>query len=273
VTTMSRAQSGGDGGLSVTTLVIASCSAAVATVVVPLFWEKGTLIATAVTPIVVAVVSELLHKPVERIGAVGVWRQTSGGTAIREPGAPRPADEPSDPLPAEERVAVPATSRADPYGLYERPPRRLDRRHLRIALVTGVLGFFIAAAFVTASELALFGKSVSQGDRRTTFFGGAGSDRSHKRDGQAQPTTPSPTPGEQTATPTPTASPCEPTPTPTPSPTPGEQTPTATPTPTASPCEPSPTPTPSPTPSPQPASGQPTPAPTPPAGETPAPAP
>jgi hypothetical protein len=244
---MSRAQSGGDGGLSVTTLVIASCSAAVATVVVPLFWEKGTLIATAVTPIVVAVVSELLHKPVERIGAVGVWRQTSGGTAIREPGAPRPADEPSDPLPAEERVAVPATSRADPYVLYERPPRRLDRRHLRIALVTGVLGFFIAAAFVTASELALFGKSVSQGDRRTTFFGGAGSDRSHKRDGQAQPTPPSPTPGEQT--------------------------PTATPTPTASPCEPTPTPTPSPTPSPQPASGQPTPAPTPPAGETPAPAP
>jgi hypothetical protein len=55
----SRAQSGGDGGVSLTTLGIASCSAVVAIVVVPLFWEKGTLIATAVTPIVVAVVSEL----------------------------------------------------------------------------------------------------------------------------------------------------------------------------------------------------------------------
>ena len=269
---MSRAQSGGDGGVSVTTLVISSCSAVVATVVVPLFWQKGTLIATAVTPIVVAVVSELLHKPVERIGAVGVRRPTSGGTAIGEPGSPRPAEEPFDPLSPGESAEVPELWSGDRHVFYERPQRRLDRRQLRIALVTGVLGFVLAAAFVTASELALFGKSVSQGDRRTTFFGGAGSDRSQKRDEQVQP---SPTPGEQTptATPTPTASPCQPTSTPTPSPTPGEQTPTATPTATASPCEPTPTPTRSPTPSPQPASGQPTPAPTPAAGETPAPAP
>jgi len=268
---MSRAQSGGDGGLSVTTLVIASCSAAVATVVVPLFSERGTLIAAAVTPIVVAVVSELLHKPVDGISAVGVWRQTARETAIGERGPPRPAEEPFDPLSPVDRVEVPEVS-GDRHVFYERPRRRLDRRQLRIALVTGVLGFVLAAAFVTASELALFGKSVSQGDRRTTFFGGAGSDRSHKRDEQVQPR---PTPGEQTptATPTPTASPCQPTPTPTPSPTPGEQTPTATPTATASPCEPTPTPTRSPTPSPQPASGQPTPAPTPAAGETPAPAP
>jgi hypothetical protein len=267
---MSRAQSGGDGGLSVTTLVIASCSAVVATVVVPLFWERGTVIAAAVTPIVVAVVSELLRKPVDRIGAVGVWRPTAGGTAIGERGPPRPAEEQFEPLPAAERVELPEVS-GDRHVFYERPRRRLDRRQLKIALVTGVLGFVLAAAFVTASELALFGKSVSQGDRRTSFFGGAGSDRSDKRDEPAQPTTPSPTPGEQTPTATPTAnaSPCEPTPTPTPSPAPGEQTPTATPTSTASPCEPTPTPTPSPTASPQPAPGQPTPA----AGETPTPAP
>jgi hypothetical protein len=252
VMAMSRAQSGGDGGVSVTT------------VAVPLFWEKGTLIAAAVTPIVVAVVSELLRKPVERIG--GVRRQTSGGTAIGEGDPPRPAEQPFEPLSVEQRVELPEVWSGDRHVYYERPRRRLDRRQLRIALVTGVLGFVLAAAFVTASELALFGKSVSQADRRTTFFGGAGSDPSDKRDEQAQP---SPTPGEQTPTPTPTptASPCEPTPTP--SPTPGEQTPTATPTPTASPCQPTPTPTPSSTASPQPAPGQPTPA----AGETAAPAP
>jgi hypothetical protein len=64
-------------------------------------------------------------------------------------------------------------------------------------MVTGVLGFVLAAAFVDGVRAGAFGKSVSQGDRRTTFFGGAGSDRSQKRDEQVQP---SPTPGEQTQT-------------------------------------------------------------------------
>jgi hypothetical protein len=132
---MSRAQSGGDGGLSVTTLVIASCSAVVATVVVPLFWERGTVIAAAVTPIVVAVVSELLRKPVERIGAVGVRHQT----AVGERGPPRPAEEPFDPLSPVERVELPEVS-GDRRVYYERPRRRLDRRQLKIALVTGALG-------------------------------------------------------------------------------------------------------------------------------------
>ncbi|MDP9134480.1 MAG: hypothetical protein M3N56_06585 [Actinomycetota bacterium] len=162
MTAGSRARSGGDGGVSGTTLVIASCSAVVATVVVPLLWEKGTLIATAVTPIVVAVVSELLHKPVERIGAVGVWRPTAGGTVIGEPGSPRPAEEPLEPLSAGERVEVPEVWSGDRHVFDERPRRRLDRRQLKLALVTGVLGFVLAAAFVTAPELALFGKSVSQ---------------------------------------------------------------------------------------------------------------
>jgi hypothetical protein len=199
-----------------------------------------------------------------------VRRQTFGGTAIGERDPPRPAEQPFEPLSAAERVELPEVWSGDRHVYYERPRRRLVRRQLKIALVTGVLGFVLAAAFVTASELALFGKSVSQADRRTTFFGGAGSDRSDKRDEQAQP---SPTPGEQTPTPTPTptASPCEPTPTSTPSSTPGKQPPTATPTPTASPCQPTPTPTPTPssTASPQPAPGQPTPA----AGEIAAPAP
>lgn len=165
MTAGSRARSGGDGGVSGTTLVIASCSAVVATVVVPLLWEKGTLIATAVTPIVVAVVavvSELLHKPVDRTGAVGVWRPTAGGTVIGEPGSPRPAEEPLEPLSAGERVEVAEVWSGDRHVFDERPRRRLDRRQLKLALVTGVLGFVLAAAFVTASELALFGKSVSQ---------------------------------------------------------------------------------------------------------------
>ncbi len=81
---MSREQSG---GLSVTTLLIASGSAAAAAVIVPLFWERGSLLAAAITPVIVALTSEGLKKPVEKLPtAVGVWRKTPQGTAVREPG-------------------------------------------------------------------------------------------------------------------------------------------------------------------------------------------
>ena len=35
--------------------------------IVPMIWERGTLIATAMTPVIVALVSEALRKPAEKI--------------------------------------------------------------------------------------------------------------------------------------------------------------------------------------------------------------
>jgi hypothetical protein len=210
---MSREQSG---GLSITTLLIASGSAAAAAVIVPLFWERGSIVATAITPIIVTLTSEALRKPVEKVSTVGVWRKTPQGTAVREP---RGRDfEVHDP--EEERLEIDPGQRDDPFGLRE-PERRsiFTRRALIIALVTGLLAFAIAAVVVTAGELT-FGGSTS-GNHRTTFFG-----------------------GRRTATPTPTATPQatgtpdkRETPTPTPS-----ATPSATPTPSVSA---TPTPTPS----------------------------
>jgi hypothetical protein len=207
---MSREQSG---GLSVTTLLIASGSAAAAAVIVPLFWERGSLVAAAITPVIVTLTSEALKKPVEKIPTVGVWRKTPQGTAVRQPGG---RDfEVHDP--EEERLEVDPGQVDDPFGLRE--PERggfFTRRRIVLALVTGVLAFGIAAVVLTASELAIFGDSVSR-QHRTTFFGGK---------------------PEATATPTPTATPDKSaTPTPTPSTT---ETPTATPT-----VSPSATPTPS----------------------------
>ena len=79
---MSREQSG---GLSVTTLLVASGSAAAAAVIVPLFWDRGSLVAAAITPVIVTLTSEALKKPVEKVQTVGVWRRTPQGTVVREP--------------------------------------------------------------------------------------------------------------------------------------------------------------------------------------------
>jgi hypothetical protein len=209
-----------------------------------MIWERGTIIATAMTPVIVALVSEGLRKPVQHVSAVAprVARRSGTGAAVRryDPaaaetlhperiGARGEGPERFDPLPPHEQETAPAVSSDDPYGL-----RGADRRsRWKIAIVTGLLAFLIAAAVVTASELALFGGSVSS-NQRTSLFGGSTSSSSKKRDATPTPTpsaeataSPTPTPtasAEATATPTPSA-----TPTAAPSVAPAAPTPSATP--------------------------------------------
>ena len=53
--------------ISITTLLIAGASAAAAAFIVQTFWQRGTVFAaTAMTPIIVALVSETLKKPGRR---------------------------------------------------------------------------------------------------------------------------------------------------------------------------------------------------------------
>ena len=49
------------------TLVIASSASATAAVVTSQLWIAGTWIAAAATPVLVALISELLHRPTEKI--------------------------------------------------------------------------------------------------------------------------------------------------------------------------------------------------------------
>jgi hypothetical protein len=221
------------GGLSVRTLLIAGASSAIAAFVVPMVWERGTVFAAAMTPVIVALASEALSRPVEAVSTVRV-RRTRGGAAIIDPPEPEP-DEPFDPLaplPTEELEAA-LTDAPRPERTQHRR-RRLTARQWKIGVATGLIAFLCAAAVVTASELALFGDSVSSGDRRTTFFGG-----SHDSSSSSDEATPTPTPTE-TATPeesaTPTATPGE-TPTATPTPSPQGVAPTATPTVTVAPTQ------------------------------------
>jgi hypothetical protein len=205
-------------GISIQTLVISALAAVAAAIVVPMIWERGTLIATAMTPVIVALVSEALRKPAEAISTVTprVTRRSATGAAVRAP-------ERFEPLPPDERDHAPEVREDDPFGLRAAPK---PRHHWKIALATGAIAFVIAAVFLTSSEL-VFGGATSR-DGRTNLFGGA----------TATPTaSPTATP-EQDEEATPTA-----TPTPTVTETPVPQTATVTPTPTAT-ATPTPTATP-----------------------------
>jgi hypothetical protein len=199
-------------GISIQTLVISSLSAVAAAVLIPLIWEKGTLVATAMTPVIVALVSEALRKPASKITAVTprVTRRSATGAAVRAP-------ERFDPLPPGEHDAAPEVREDDPYGLRAAPR---PGHHWKLAVATGLAAFAVGVVALTGSELVFGGPATKDGGR-TTFF----SNRE-----KATPTaTPTATPGDKaTATPTPSATA---TPTPTATVTPGGDA--ATPTPAA----------------------------------------
>ena len=207
-------------GISIQTLVISAAAAVAAAVIVPLIWERGTLIATAMTPVIVALVSEALRKPAEKITAVTprVTRRSATGAAVRTPEF--------DPLPPGERDV--AVREDDPFGLRSRAPAR---HHWKLALGTGLAAFAIAAVFLTTSELVLGGPATRESGR-TTLIGGS------SNDDKEQDATPTATP-EATETPQATETP-EATATPTATPTP---TVTAAPTETPAPLEATPAPT------------------------------
>ncbi|RKQ92053.1 hypothetical protein C8N24_1892 [Solirubrobacter pauli] len=204
------------GGLQLSTLLISSLSAVAAAIIVPYFWERGSLIATAVTPIIVALVTEALNRPTKVItkAAPRVARRTGTGAAVRSRQPTGVGARGEGP----ERVGR-WGDEDDPFGL-RTPERTRKRRRFpwKLGIITGLVAAVIGAAVVTASELAIFGRSVGHSDRSTSVFGGS---KSSKDDERATPTpTATETPGEepsQTATPEAT------------------ETPSATPTATASP--------------------------------------
>lgn len=125
---MSSKQDNG-GGLSVATLAIASLSSLAAALVVHKFWQGGAILGAAVTPVIVAIVSEGLRKPVDAVKA--------RTTTVNPP-----------------PLSVPPTRTV--YG-----PRRSLR--LKLAVATGIVAFLIAAFFLTGAELVLGG--ASSGDK------------------------------------------------------------------------------------------------------------
>lgn len=211
-----------DGGtkLSPQTLVIASLASLTAAIVTSTFWQRGTPLTAAITPVIVAVASELYSRPARRITELrsrSALPRSQRFTQVREhervPSGPRPRH--ADALRPPEG---PELGQMRVYRTEQRssPIRRV---HIRAALVTAAVAFAIAIAVLTLPEL-VFGGSVAASNSRTTFFGGG--TRHHKTQKstpsttQTAPTTtaPSVTAPTQTA-PTVTAPPAQATPQPT----------------------------------------------------------
>ena len=189
-------------GVSFETLVVAALSSAIAAIVVSQFWQGGTPIAAAVTPVIVSLVSEGLRRPMRseavrrsasravELGATPVRRYRTSEQPVLMPGGPERdrRERPTEPL-------MPATNGERPpdeptYSVYRpengaRPSwrERLSRRRVKIAVITGLMAFVIAGLVLTLPEL-LFGGSVTGTDRNTTFFGGGDKDRGGDREGR-----------------------------------------------------------------------------------------
>jgi hypothetical protein len=141
-------------GFNPVTLGIAAISAVVAAYVVSKVWSNGTLIATAMTPVIVAVVKEALERPAQKID-VGVSRLSTV----------RHAD--PDALVVEE---FEPGHEAEPSEMSVYSSR--GGRKWKIAVITGLLAFVVAAAAMTLPEL-VSGRSIFSGGERTTLFQGS----------------------------------------------------------------------------------------------------
>lgn len=198
--------------MSLGTLVTASVASLVAALVTSQFWIAGTPIAAALTPVIVTLVSELLHRPTTAIAR----RVTTDSTAIlpQATGAGPPEGQHDEPT----RTTSDLEDGTQEVRVYRSErPRRWGRVHPTVVVATALLAFAVAAAALTLPEL-IAGQSLGKGDRNTTLFGGK--DREDKPEEQApeettpEETTPQETtPREEETTPEETTPSEEPTPT------------------------------------------------------------
>ena len=178
--------------LQIDTLIVASLASATAALVTSFVWRPGAIVGAALTPVIVAIVSELLQRPAQRITQVRAVRRVPEPSAavheiraarLRERekaavGPPEPVrDRLADPLPPPLVEPPAAAVTTAPLRVYRKP-----RPNIRLALVTAAAAFAIATAALTLPEL-IGGGSVT-GDGRTTLFspGGGTGDRDRPGD-------------------------------------------------------------------------------------------
>jgi hypothetical protein len=189
----------GGGGLSLQTLVIASAASLTAAMVTARLFPPGTIYASALTPVIVAAVSEMLHRPAARATAIREQRRTMVLEARERHAARVPGSEPS-PLRGAPDFATGAggaalgttngSGAAASMRVHGRSPSR--RIHPKVWVATGLAGFAIAVAVLTLPELILGGAVATR--HRTTFFGGGGGTSTQKQQTKTQTQT-----GTQTA--------------------------------------------------------------------------
>ena len=143
-----------------TTLLAAAIASVVAATVVSRLWQAGTVWATAMTPVIVALVKEAVERPAKRVSSIA--------TRAAAPPLARAARAVAEP-PPEAYAPPPPVVGPDP-GLSEMRVYRRERatgRHWKLAIGTGLLACVIAVAVMTLPELrgrALGGQRLAPHD-------------------------------------------------------------------------------------------------------------
>lgn len=141
------------------TLAVTAAASAAAAYVCSQLWAPGTLGAAATMPVLVALLKEAFAKPAEVVTRAvpvrGVVRST------------RPEGEPYQPV----QAATDESERVPQAGEIRGASRSYRTPSWSAAVLTGLLGFVIAAVIITVPEFVA-GKSAAGGDRSTTLFGG-----------------------------------------------------------------------------------------------------
>ena len=221
--------------LKTRTLTIASVASASAAAVTSQLWIAGTWIAAAVTPVLVTLITEAMHRPTERIArAWSSERDTARVSRAQSPTRQEPAAVTGTPGPVRVYRQTERGSTLSP----RRP--QLSRRRIAIGgvVLTAAIAFVIGIAALTTADL-VSGGSVGKGSGRTTLLGGksgteakdsqqdATPQKQKQEEQQERQTT---TPDERTTTsPAPETPPSDTAPTPTTPPAPGEPPPDTTP--------------------------------------------
>jgi hypothetical protein len=218
--------------LKTRTLTIASVASASAAAVTSQLWIAGTWIAAALTPVLVTLISEAMHRPTERIARA--W------TSER----PREARAPRTVSPTRVEPTT-VTGTAGPMRVYRQSGNRtmLERRR-KLAIggiaLTAAIAFVIGIAALTTADL-VSGGSVGKGSGRLTLVGSGGGDKQAKQsegdaapqrqDSPAQPETTTDEPPATTTSPAPEEQPTDTAPAPPPTETPPDEPVPETPTP------------------------------------------
>ncbi|MFP5362609.1 MAG: hypothetical protein ACLGI5_07750 [Thermoleophilia bacterium] len=169
--------------------MITAAASATAAYVCSKIWAPGTLGAAATTPVLIALLKEAYAKPADVVTRVvpvrGVVRSTAPG-----------GDEPYDPVrPEPVQPAASVAGRVPQPGEVQGRSRGRAGHAWKMAVVTGLLGFLIAAVIITVPEF-ITGSSAAGGDRQTTFFGGdSGSSDSEESQDETTTTAPDDTEG------------------------------------------------------------------------------
>jgi hypothetical protein len=170
-------------GIDLKTLFITAVSSAAAAYATSKIWAPGTLAAAAFTPVMVAVIREGLAKSTDVVTKVVPVKGVVRSARPEGPAAPT-ADAASGDWSAADLIAAeppppgallagdPAARVPQPGEIaYHRAAVGRRARNWRVAIVTGLLGFLVAAVVFTVPELVA-GSSASGGGRDTTIFGG-----------------------------------------------------------------------------------------------------